>query len=531
LPERTRSSRKLLVGVLAAIAVVIAAALAAPFLVPASFISSQIAALVNQKTGRDLRIAGPISISLFPRPALVAQDVTLASPAGGFSTDFLTAKTVDVALKPLSLLHGAIDIEQLKLSQPTISLEIDKSGERNWIFRPPRPTATTAPSTSSGRAPSFGAGDVMIVDGTVSYLDQRGGTKRTVGGLNMTVSLPSLDAPLKAAGAGTYNNEPVTLTLGVASPAELRAGRASAATIDITSARGTFAFQGTIETSDPPKAIGTTDFRTPSLRDLLAWARIAVAPQDSELGALSIAGKVDLSGPKLTLADAAITLDDVAAKGTLVLTRSDRQLELDLNDTALSGGKAAGKIVVDDSGPLPAIAASGHLTGITVNRLSLNIAGFETLSGTGDLAFDLTGSGKTMRELVASLNGSGSINFTNGTVGAAGLGPLMRNTIGPVVNDKTIPREIAYRSLSATATIRQGILRNDDLKLSGPQVSATGAGTLNLAPRQINYQWNPDIVGLGTAQVAITGAWENPEYKVESVSITKGLSIPGLKLR
>jgi uncharacterized protein involved in outer membrane biogenesis len=528
LSQKTRPLRKLVIGLSAAIAVVIIAVLAAPFLVPTSFIAGQIAQLVSQKTGRNLQITGPISFTLLPQVTLTAHDVTLASPLGGFSEDFLTAKIVDVELKRDALLHGAIEIDRLRLSQPTVNFEVDKNGERNWIFHLPRSAATT-PAVSRSRVATFAAGDVTIVDGAASYLDDRVGRKLRLDAVNMTVSLPSLDGSLNAAGTAALNNEPVNLALRLASLGELRDGRASAATLDITAARGSFAFQGTIDSAEPFAATGTANLKTSSLHDLLVWAKVGLAPEDNTLGPLSIGGKINLGGDKVTLDDATLALDVVTAKGTLVLTRMDGKLELDLNDMAVAGGKGTGKIVIDDSKPEPSIAASAKLTGITVNNVSLNIAGFETLSGTGDVAFDLTGTGKTTRELVASLNGSGRIAFANGRVGSAGLGPLMRNSLGPAVNDKTIPREIAYRSLTASATITQGVLRNTDLKLSGPQLSATGAGTLELAPRRINYLWQPDIAGLGSARVAITGDWETPEYKVESVTITKGVALPGLK--
>jgi len=529
--EKAGLLRKLLISLPVAVAIIVAAIFAAPYVVPASFVGDQISSLVSQKTGRDLRIAGPISFSLFPQPALVAHDVTLASPPDGFSTDFLTAKTVDVALKPLPLLHGAIEVEQLTLSQPVISFEVNKNGERNWIFRPPQPKASTTPSTGNSRIVSFSVGDVTIADGVASYLDDRDGRKRSLGGLSIAASVPGLDVPARAAGTAIFNNEPVKLALSVASPGELRDGRASGVTTEIASAHGDFSFQGTVDPADPPKAIGSTKFETTSLRDLLNWTRVTAVPEDNQFGPLSIAARVDLSGGKLTLSDAAMTLDEVEAKGTLVLVRANDQLELDLNDMAIASGKGAGKIVVNSAGPSPTIAASGTLTGITVKRLSVGIAGFETLSGTGDVVFDLTGSGKTVRQLVASLNGSGRIAFTNGTVGSAGLGPLMQNTLGPAINDKAIPREIAYASLSGTATIQRGVLRNTDLKLNGPQLSATGSGTLDLAPRRIDYLWLPDITGLGSARIVISGAWDKPDYKVESVNITKGTTIPGLKLR
>ena len=98
--------------------------------------------------------------------------------------------------------------------------------------------------------------------------------------------------------------------------------------------------------------------------------------------------------------------------------------------------------------------------------------------------------------------------------------------------DETTRREIEYRSLSASATIVHGVLHNSDLKLVGPWLSATGSGTLDLGPRRIDYLWQPDIAGIGNARVAITGDWDNPQYKVQSVTITKDLVLPGgLKLR
>jgi hypothetical protein len=55
---------------------------------------------------------------------------------------------------------------------------------------------------------------------------------------------------------------------------------------------------------------------------------------------------------------------------------------------------------------------------------------------------------------------------------------------------------------------------------------------LDLEPRHIDYLWQPDVAGMGSARIAITGDWDNPQYKVQSVTITKDLVLPrGLKLR
>jgi AsmA protein len=512
------------IGLAVVFAVTIVLLLTMPLIVPSDFIAAQVASMVRQTTDRDLRISGPISFSVMPRFALVAHDVTLANPSG-FSGDFLSVKTVDVGLKALALLHGSIEIDQLKLLQPRADFEVDKDGRRNWAFHPSKPALNATPTARGSVAPSFVTGTVTIVGGEASYLDRRDGPKRSVNDLNMTLSLPSLDESLKVAGSAVHNGDPIDLAVTIVSPAELRDGRASAATVYIIApAHGSLGFQGEIDGSDVHHASGTIRVAIPSLRDLLAWAQIGSVKQDENLGPLTIDGKIDGDAAKLTLADATIRLDQVTAKGTYVLTRTHQHQELDLDHVVLYGGTGGGKIVADGAGPTPTVSATFDLTGITVHDVSFNIAGFDKLSGTGDVSVKLAATGSTISHLVASLNGSGRMNFTNGTIGTAGLASLMK--LGPVIGDDTTRREIEYRSLSASATIVRGVLHNGDLKLVGSWLSATGSGTLDLGLRQLDYLWQPDIAGTGSARIAITGNWDNPQYKVQSVTITRNLVLP-----
>src|SRR6516162_11335011 len=215
--DKGRLFRRLLIGLAAVLVVIIVVLLAVPLLVPSDFIAAQIASIVRQKTGRDLRISGPISFSVIPRFALVAHDVTLANPSG-FSGDFLSVKTVDVGLKPLALLHGSIEIDQLKLLQPRADFEVDKDGLRNWTFHPPQPPPSTVPPEIDSAGPSFITSNVTIVGGTGSFLDRREGPKRSVKDLNVTLSLPSLDGPLKAIGRAVHNSDAINLAVTVASP-------------------------------------------------------------------------------------------------------------------------------------------------------------------------------------------------------------------------------------------------------------------------------------------------------------------------
>ncbi|MBV8777987.1 MAG: AsmA family protein, partial [Alphaproteobacteria bacterium] len=74
--------KRLAAGLLAAAMVIAAAAFAAPYLIPSNLIKARLAALVQQRTGRQLLISGPVQIALLPQPRLMADGVALASPWG-----------------------------------------------------------------------------------------------------------------------------------------------------------------------------------------------------------------------------------------------------------------------------------------------------------------------------------------------------------------------------------------------------------------------------------------------------------------
>ena len=141
--------KKLLIGVAGIVVLIIVAALVAPFFIPVDTYKAKVIALVKEQTGRDLRIAGPVSFSLLPSIALQANDVTFANPPGAASPNMIQLKTLDVSLNLLPLLHGAIEIDHFKLVSPAIDLEVDKEGKPNWIFSGPAKPAAPLPATAS----------------------------------------------------------------------------------------------------------------------------------------------------------------------------------------------------------------------------------------------------------------------------------------------------------------------------------------------------------------------------------------------
>src|SRR3954453_20901177 len=156
--EKNRTFRRLLVIVTALVTLLVIMVLVGSLLIPSHLVGPRIAKLVQQITGRELRIAGSISFTLLPRFGLVAHDVHLSSPTGSFSHDFLSADEIDIGLDPSALLRGEILVDHLLLSHPSITFEIDANGEKNWIFHPVKSVApSVAEPTSHAAVTSFSA--------------------------------------------------------------------------------------------------------------------------------------------------------------------------------------------------------------------------------------------------------------------------------------------------------------------------------------------------------------------------------------
>ena len=142
--------KRILVGLAIALAAIVAAAFAAPLLVPAGMLKDRVAAFVRSRTGRELQIAGPISVALVPRVTLAVAGVTLSNMPGGVASTMLEAKTLDVSIRLLPLFAGTVEVERIALSEPRLNLEIDKQGHRNWVFLG-APTSAVPPAPESGR--------------------------------------------------------------------------------------------------------------------------------------------------------------------------------------------------------------------------------------------------------------------------------------------------------------------------------------------------------------------------------------------
>jgi len=322
--------KKFMIGILVLILLLVAAALAAPFVIPADIYKAKLIAAVKESTGRDLKIDGPISFSLLPQIALSAQDVSFANAPGGIAQDMVQLKSMALKLKLLPLLTGTVEINSLVLVEPAIALEIDKQGRPNWDFSKTE-SPEGAPATASetgGKSGGLSAlsslrlGDIQLQNGEVSYADQRSEKRWDANAINVTLSMTDLDSPLAAQGSAMWNGEQVNLVVAIAKPGAFAGGNPTDISVKLVSNPFNLDFAGSGAGGPEMKLSGVVDLAVPSVREFAKWAGTPITMAGSGLGPLSIKGKVEVAGDSYDFSDAEIALDAIKATGAVSVDTS-----------------------------------------------------------------------------------------------------------------------------------------------------------------------------------------------------------------
>jgi len=211
--------KKVLLAVVIVVLVAVGALLVVPSFWDWNGEKGRIAALVKEHTGRDLTIAGDVSLRLLPTPAFSAADVTLANMEGGSEPAMVQLEELQVQVAFMPLLRGSVLVESVTLVKPQVLLEVLPDGRANWTFEArPEPGAPLSgipdtPSELSDASPRdeevIRIDSFIIEDGTVHYVDARSGRRDVVEDLNAELAAESLIGPFAARGGATYGGVPL----------------------------------------------------------------------------------------------------------------------------------------------------------------------------------------------------------------------------------------------------------------------------------------------------------------------------------
>jgi uncharacterized protein involved in outer membrane biogenesis len=128
---------------------------------PWNWLRGPIGDVITGKTGRTFVIAGDLDVKLRPAPRIRMQDVRFDNSEWAHDSQMITAKEADFTIDLRELLRGRLAFPQVRLVEPSVSLERAQDGQRNWILK----------ETDDGTAAAPEIRQLAIDRGVIRYRD------------------------------------------------------------------------------------------------------------------------------------------------------------------------------------------------------------------------------------------------------------------------------------------------------------------------------------------------------------------------
>ena len=450
--------------VLLSVLVIVAGLGAAAFLVPLSAFRGPLEAAASRALNRDVQIAGPLHLAVYPQFGISLKNVSIANVKGGREPQMISVGKIVVGAELVPLLTGQLRVTKVVLKQPVIHLEIGTDGVGNWQ------SVEQQGELSAPDGASLALERIKIEDGTITYFDARSGKNDTLSAVSVSLTTKNIgadDRPLDLEGTMNFRSVPVKFDAKIDNLNAFLKGRPGNTGFGINSDLFTASFIGTLQA--PGSLTGNLSLDTQSLRKLADWGGQPLPPGNG-FGAATIKAAMSAKDGVLTLSKAAIALDGMKLNGDVTI------------DTKASLPALRGTLAIDNLNVVPYLTpgTSKDLTKVeTTANLDTPLA-FERLKGI-DADLSLTIGALALPEikldkvaLTAALHGGVlKAEFSNITAyGGTGKGTATVDANGPA--------PVFHNVVSMSGVKTELLLAQMAV---GPQVRASGSVHLDLTSR------------------------------------------------
>lgn len=398
----------IIVGVI--LALLIAAVVVVPFLVPASVYKAQIESAATKALGRDVTLQGDPKISVLPTLSAQIDGVEVANPEGFSDPLMIEAGSLRASVKLLPLLSRRVEIAQITLNDPTVRLERLTDGRANWEFGSDQSTPDQDPGSEGSNGFETGIDRAALSNAAIYYRDWTTDTQYALTEFNATARLSALDKPLSSNGDGFFNGQPFDYRINLDTLAELTTQQPVDLDVRLGTIYGQVSYDGALTLTESPSLDGAFEVDSDTLGEALPylganeWPIVASALQTLSAKG-TIRGEVAtavLNFSTLSLGatgldldyTGAVTLGDIPTlTGQVELNAADAQRLLKPGNDLIPILSMLGNVdfVASLDGPL----TTPSLTGITLKQRgqdlvtdytgSFSLAGEQPLDGTVSL--------------------------------------------------------------------------------------------------------------------------------------------------
>jgi AsmA protein len=301
---------------LAAIAVGAGVFTAASFLISAASVRTQVMSEIRAVTGLNPILRGKATVSLFPTGRVSFDDVVL----GDATHPALAAERLTARLRFFPLLIGRVEIADVALDHPTITIDFDGDGGSNWSGL----IGALARSQKKDAARVAAFSEMRINNGTLVMRNEAHKVFEALDVVQLSLAWPSISKSFGATGRVIWNAEPLDLTVTLGDFSAALAGARTGLKLRVAGGQMKAAFEGAVSVRPTVKVEGTFAADAASLRDALAWLGQKPLPGGG-FGHFAIKAQTNVMGTSIGLNNVDVELDGNTAEGVLTFAADGRQ--------------------------------------------------------------------------------------------------------------------------------------------------------------------------------------------------------------
>jgi AsmA protein len=409
----------------------------------------ELAAQVQEQTGRELEIDGDLKLSIFPWLAVEVGPARLSDAQGFGDKPFAEIQGARAGIRLLPLLSRRVEISELRLDGMRLRLITDKQGKTNWADLAGDDSEDASDASSDGAGPDLDAlsiGSIVISDASLLWDDRQSGSSMELTDFNLSTGSVSLAEPTDLTMSfGLVLDDKQSMQLELATTLEIASGFSAIAASDLDldiqlsgpelpggsiemkggveslnlnlddgelSVKGLLAqalgasleaqLTGTAVTSDTPRIKGMIKVPAMNLREVLAKAGSPVVTGDPQaMSSFGLDATLAYDGKSAVLSDLKAVLDQTRLDGRFSI--------VDLDSQAMTFDLAVDAIDLDRYLPPAEEDAEEAGSGAAVDE-ELDLSGLKSLNAKGQLKVgELRLSGLVFTDALVGVNAAGGV--------------------------------------------------------------------------------------------------------------------------
>lgn len=499
--------KKLLIGLVALIVILLGAILILPGLVPDQVYKDRIEAELQKALGREVSLGGDVKVAALPQIKASVSDVTLSNPEGfdGPALAVMPELRAKIALWPL--LRKEVQIKEFVLVDPVITLTKLTDGRMNWAVESAGLDSAQQGETASEGFARDGAmadldislGDVRLINAAIRYNDQAATQSYEARNVNMALSLPAMDQALTLKGDLVFQDKAFALDAMLDTPRAFLSGNAAPFSADIDSGLGSINAKGEFLASRDITFTADLGGNIPAIDQIQSLIGMDI-PYSNLAQSADFKGRFAFDGDVISGTDT-----DIAIKGALI-------------DASYKGGFSTAQTAQYDGSFDVTVKDAPRL----ITALELDIAGTELItSATAKGSVKGTGAKVEISGLDATAKGPA---LNGGYKGGVSIGEAIAlngtydatiTDLAPILTafEQDIPAARAVQAITAEGAINGPV---DALTLSSLIATVTGEGL------DADFKGDLTLAGEGT----LKGTFTADVASLEQLAKTANIDVP-----